>query len=114
MIYGNGNCECDGNIKIRLSLGIHFGQLLQAADCRGVCHTKCVRRIWDREATHHRQSRATGNISSPSFVWAKMLWHYAAELRQQIENLLVLCHLKTLRLYIKSFSSLSLTNVARV
>ena len=36
--------------------------------------------------------------------------HRAAQLRQPIENSLVLCHLKTLRLYtVQGFSSLSLT-----
>ena len=42
---------------------------------------------------------------------------YAAQLRQPIENSLVLCHLKTLRLYTGLFKfelDHNLTNVARV
>ena len=43
--------------------------------------------------------------------------NYAAQLRQPIENSLVLCHLKTLRLYSRLFKfelDHYLTNVARV
>ena len=43
--------------------------------------------------------------------------HYAAQLRQPIKNSLVLCHLKTLRLYTGLFKfelDHYLTNVARV
>ena len=46
-----------------------------------------------------------------------MLINIAAQLRQPIENSLVLCHLKTLRLYTRLFEfelDHYLTNIARV